>query len=182
MDYELRTVHCCAKRKKTSIICVASLHSLLWNITSKAHKVRTLKRRWIFKRASGNRCLHDAGKTRPPRKAAAAAAAAAAILCQYIRGQSPTTEKRRILREDRIWTIIPGWKTCRKHSFEILIFNYVYFDTMIDVTVKKWEQRIGMFFFQYWKRVSVQNPKINWKENSRVRIGRIAFTAEAANL
>ena len=26
----------------------------------------------------------------------------------------------------------------------------------------------------------VQNPKINWKENSRVRIGRIAFTAEAA--
>ena len=41
-----------------------------------------------------NRCLHDAGRTRPPRKAAAAAAAAAAILCQYIRGQSPTTEKK----------------------------------------------------------------------------------------
>ena len=30
--------------------------------------------------------------------------------------------------------------------------------------------------------VSVQNPKINWKENSRVRTGRIAFTAEASNL
>ena len=94
----------------------------------------------------------------------------------------PTTEKERILREDKIRTTIPGWKTCRKHSFEILIFKYVYFDTMIDVTVKKWEQRIGMFFFQYWERVSVQNPKINWKENSRVRIGRIAFTAEASNL
>ena len=139
------TVHHCAKRKKTSIICVANLHSLPWNITSKAHKIgTTLKRRWIFKRASGNRCLHDACKTRPPRKAAAAAAAAAAILCQYIRGQSPTTEKKRILREDRIRTTIPGWQTCRKHSFETLIFKYVYFDTMIDVTVKKREQRIGM--------------------------------------
>ena len=37
----------------------------------------------------------------------------------------------------------------QKHSFEILIFKYVYFDTMIDVTVKKREQRIGMLYFQY---------------------------------
>ena len=82
------TVHHCVRKKKTSIICVANLHSLPWNITSKAHKIRTaLKRRWIFKRASGNRCLHDAGKTRPPRKAAAAAAVAAAILWQHIREQ-----------------------------------------------------------------------------------------------
>ena len=42
----------------------------------------------------------------------------------------------------------------------------------MDVTVKKREQRIGR----------VQNPKINWKENSRVRIGRIAFAAEASIL
>ena len=97
------------EKEKTSIICVANLHSPPWNITSNAHKIRTtLKRRWIFKCASGNRCLHDAGETRPPRKAEAAAAAAAAILCQYIRGQSPATEKKWILREDRIWTIIPA--------------------------------------------------------------------------
>ena len=103
------------KRKRTSIMCVANLHSLPWKITSMVHKIRTtLKRRWIFKRASGNRCFHDAGKTWPPRKAAAATAAAA-ILSQYIRGQSPTTEKRRILREDRIWTKIPGWQTWRRH-------------------------------------------------------------------
>ena len=31
-----------------------------------------------------------------------------------------------------------------KTLLEILIFKYVYFDTMIDVTVKKREQRIGM--------------------------------------
>ena len=94
------TVHHCAKRKRTSIICVSNLHSLPWNIPSKAHKIRTaLKRRWIFKRASGNRCLHDAGKSRPSRKAAAAAAAAAAILCQHIRGQSPITEKKRVLQK-----------------------------------------------------------------------------------
>ena len=36
------------------------------------------------------------------------AAAAAAILYQYIRGQSQITENIRILREDRIWEIIPG--------------------------------------------------------------------------
>ena len=89
------TVHHCAKKKNTSIICIANLHSLPWNITSMAHKIRTtLKRRWTFKPASGNRCHHDVGKTRPPRKAAAAAAAAAGILCQYIRGESPTTEKK----------------------------------------------------------------------------------------
>ena len=35
----------------------------------------------------------------------------------------------------------------------------------------------------YWDVMeSVQNPKINWKESSRVRIGGIAFTAEASNL
>ena len=57
------------EKKKTSIICVANLHSLPWNTTSKARKIRTtLKRRRIFKRASGNRCLHDAGKTRPLEK------------------------------------------------------------------------------------------------------------------
>ena len=108
------------KRKRTSIICVANLHSLPWNITSEAHKIRTtLIRRWIFKRASGNRCLHDAGETRPPRKAAAAAAAAAAILCQYIREQSPITEQRRILREHRIRTMIPGWHTWRRHYLRL---------------------------------------------------------------
>ena len=91
-----------------------------WNVTSKVHKIRTtLKRRWIFKRASGNRCLHDAGKTWPPRKAAAAAAGAAAILCQYIRGQSPTTEKKRVLREGSIWTMISGWHTWRRHYSRI---------------------------------------------------------------
>ena len=88
----------------------------------------------------------------------------------------------RILREDKIRTTIPGLQTCRKHSFELLIFECVYFDTMIDVTVKKREQRSGMLYFQYQERESVQNPKINWKRGSRVRIDRIAFTAEASNL
>ena len=74
-----------------------------------------------------------------------------------------------------------SWMTyVEKTLFEILIFKYVYFLTMIDVTVKKREQRIGRFFFQNWERESAQNPKINWKENSRVRIGRIASTAEAS--
>ena len=57
------TVHHCAKRKRTSIICVVNVPSLRWKITSKVHKIRTtLKRKSTFQRASGNRCLHDAGK------------------------------------------------------------------------------------------------------------------------
>ena len=76
-----------------------------------------------------------------------------------------------------------SWMTyLEKTLFETLIFKYVHFDTMIDVAAKKREQRVGILYFQQCERVSVQNPKINWKENSRVRIGRIAFTAEASNL
>ena len=131
------TVHHCARRKKTSIICVANLHSLPWNITSMAHKIRTtLKLRWIFKRASGIRCLHDGGKTRPPRKAAAEAAA---ILCQYTRGQSPTKEKKSAFErtEFGLWFLDDRRG---EDIFETLIFKYAYFDTMIDVIVKKREQ------------------------------------------
>ena len=54
----------------------------------------------------GKRCLHDAGKTRPPRKAAAAAAVAAATSMSVHPRQSSTTEKKRTLREDRIWTML----------------------------------------------------------------------------
>ena len=39
-----------------------------------------------------------------------------------------------------------------------------------------------MLYFQYCERESVLNPKINWEKNSRARIGRVAFTAEASNL
>ena len=124
VNYEL-VLHC-AIRKNTSIICVANLHSLPWNTTSKAHKIRTtFKRRWIFKRALGNRYLHDVCKTRP-RKAAAAEAAAAVIPCQDIRGQSPTIEKKDPSRGQSL--DYDSWMAhVEKTLFEILIFKYVYF-------------------------------------------------------
>ena len=175
--------HHCAKRKKTSIICVANLHSLPWNITSKAHKIRiTLKRRWIFKRASRNRCLHDAGELRPRRKAAAAAAATAAILCQYIRGQSPTTEMKRILREDRIWTIIPGWQTWRRYYLKRSSSSKSTSTPWWKWKEKKWEN-IKIPHFQYWEWEVYKIPKIIGK---RIHvwglISPIAFTADASNL
>ena len=146
------------EKEKTSIICVANLHSPQWNITSKAHKIRTtLKRRWIFKRASGNRCLHDAGKTRPPRKAAAAAAAAAAIPCQYIRGQKSNYRKEK-----------------NRSRGENLDYNscMTYVEKTLRCYISSSIVNGGVYKIQ----------KFNWKENSRVRIGRIAFTAEASNL
>ena len=104
-------VHHSAKRKKTSIICVANLPSLPWKITSMVHKIRTtLKRRWIFKRASGNRCLHDAGKTRPRRKSSSGGSSIPMSIhprtkSNYRKGKNPS---RRQIR-----TTIPGWQTCR---------------------------------------------------------------------
>ena len=82
-------------------------------------------------------------------------------------------QNKKIHREERIWNTILGWQTCRRHSFETFTFKYVYFDTMMTVEREN---------FQCWERRSVQNPKINWKENSRVRIDPIASTAEASTL
>ena len=42
-----------------------------------------------------------------------------------------------------------SWMRHVEKTFEILIFKYVSFDTMLDVTVKKREQRIGMLHVQY---------------------------------
>ena len=66
-----------------------------------------LKRRLNLQACIGKPLPPRYGQPRPPRKAAAAVASAAAIPCQYIREQSPTVEKKRILREDRIRTTIP---------------------------------------------------------------------------
>ena len=171
------TVHHRAERKKTSIICVANLHSLPWNITSRAHKIRTtLKRRWIFKRASGNCCLYVAGKT--------------GLLEKQQRQQqshvNTSEDEVQLQKRKRSFerTEFGLWFLDDRRGEDIIRDSHlqVYFETMIDVTAKKREQRIGILYFQYWERGSVQNPQINWKENSRVRIGRIAFTAEASNL
>ena len=96
-------------------------------ITSMAHKIRTtLTRRWIFKRASGIRCLHDGCKTRPPLKAAAAASSNPVSIH---RGQSPTQEKKSAFErtEFGLWFLDD-----RRGGdiFETLIFKYAYFDTM----------------------------------------------------
>ena len=93
-------VHHCAKKKKTSTICVANLHSLPWNITSMAHKIsnnvetNNIETKMNLQACIGKRCLHDAGETRPPRKAAVTAAAAAAILCQNIQEQKMSVFQR----------------------------------------------------------------------------------------
>ena len=90
VNYELRFTVAQKEENFDNLCCESSQPTV---------KIRTtLIRRWIFKRASGNRCLHDAGKTWPHRRTAAAAVAtAAAIICQYILGQSPTTEKISVL-------------------------------------------------------------------------------------
>ena len=170
-------VNNCAKRKRTSIMGVPNLPSLPWNITSLVHKIRkTLKRK-----SNLPACI---GKPLPPRcglnPASSKSSNGSSEGSSNPMSIHPRTMShyinRKILREDRIWATIHGCQTCRKHSFETLIFKYVYLDTMMNRKEKNWEQPIGMFYFQYWE----QNSKINWKENSRMRIGSSNFAAEAS--
>ena len=70
-------------------------------------------------------------------------------------------EKR--LPKDRIWTMIPGWQTWRRY------YTRLSSSSMPTSTP--------------WSTSQLRSEsKINWKENSRVRISRIAFTAEASNM
>ena len=85
------TVHNCARRKRTSIICASNLPRLRVNITSRVHKVRTtLKRRSNLLACIGRPLLPQRGKIQASSKAAAVAAAtAAAFFYQCIRERSP---------------------------------------------------------------------------------------------
>ena len=75
------TVHNCARRKRTSIMCASNLPSLPWKITSKVHKIRTtLKRRSNLPACLGKPLPPQSGKIPASSKAAAAAAATAAAI------------------------------------------------------------------------------------------------------
>ena len=121
------------KRKKTSTICVANLHSLPWNITGKVHKIRTtLKRRSNLPACFGKPLPPRCGKNPASSKSSSGSSGGSSNpMSIHPRTKSDYTN-RKILREDRIWTTILGCQTCRKHSFETLIFKYVYLDTMIS--------------------------------------------------
>ena len=134
------TVHHCAKRKTISIICVATLHSLPWNITSKAHKIRTtLKRRWIFN-------VHR-------ETVAFTMWVSPGLLEMQQRRQQQscfnTSEDKVQLQKRKASSRgqhldYDSWMTyVEKILFETLIFKYVYFDTMTNITAKKREQRLG---------------------------------------
>ena len=124
------------------MMCVANLHSLPWNFTSKAHKIRTtLKRRWIFKRASGNCCLHDAGKSWPPQKQ------------QWRQQQSSvyTSENEALSHKEKDPSKgqnldYDSWMTyLEKTFFKTLIFKYACFDTMISAQWRSESNVLGCY-------------------------------------
>ena len=125
------TVQHCARRKRASIFCASNHPTLPWNITSKVRKIRaTLKRRSNLLACIGKPLPAQSGKIPASSKAAVAAAATtAAILHRLHPRKKSIWIKREIHREDRIWTTISGWQTCRRHSVDTLIFKYVWFDT-----------------------------------------------------
>ena len=121
--------------------------------------------------------IHDAGKSRPLRKAAAAAAA---IRYQCIREQSPTTGKKRIPSRGQNLDHTSWMTDVEKTILETLTLKYVCFDTMMNVEREEVRANIKMPLSQYREWRVHKNPKINWKDHLRFRIGRIAFTAEAS--
>ena len=175
--------YCSEIKENLRCICVAqsSQNFYPWNITSKAHKIRTtLKQRWIFKRASGNRCLHDAGKTRPPRKAAAAAA----VLCQYIedpKSNYTRKEKDQITRGQEF-----GLQFLDDRRGEDIHLKRL--SSSKSTSTPWWEVDNGRSECNVSRNhtSSIENgrvykiPKLTGKRSSRVRMGRIAFTAEAS--
>ena len=66
-------------------------------------------------------------------------------------------------------------------SFGTLIFKHVYFDTVMKV-----KREVGNYQETTLPALRTEecakSSKITWTENSRVSIGRVAFTAEASNL
>ena len=149
------TVHHCARRKKNSIICVANLHSLQWNITSMAHKIRTtLKRRWIFKRASGIRCLHDGCKKR-------------GLLEKQQRRQQQscvnTPEDKVQLKKRKAPSRVQNldsdsWMTVEKIFFETLIFKYAYFDTPWSTSREEASAKLIGKIIHVWGLVALPSP------------------------
>ena len=140
------------------------------------------EQRWnegqTFQHASGNRCLHKAGKFRPPRTAVAAAA----IPWQYIRGQSPTTDKKaaaaksieilqknkRIFREDRIWILVDT----RTEDTPLILSSSSTYDS-----TPWWIQEEGGVSYEFG-RVILPVLRRRLGKTSCMRIECIASTAE----
>ena len=119
-------------------MCVSNLPSLPWNITGKVRKIRrTLKRRSklssVLRETVASTMRENPGLLEKQQQR------------QRQQQQSYVNKsenkvhymKKEILREDRIWTTIPGYQKCKGHSFETLTFKYVWFDTMMNATTEE---------------------------------------------
>ena len=175
------TVQNCARRKRISIIGASNLPSLQWNITSQVHRIRTtLKRR--------SDLLACTGKPSPSR-------------CGLNPGVLEKQQQRRQQQscvktsEDKVHL------HKRQESFERTEFGLWFLDdrrgedilrdSHLQVCLLRHHDRRHSEEARatYWDITSnIENgrvykiPKFYWKEDSRVRIGRIAFTTEASNL
>ena len=140
------TVHRCAKRKRTSIMCVSNLPSLPWNVTGKVHKIRTtLKRRSNLPACFRKRMSRRCGKIPASWKSSSGGSGSSSNpVSIHPRTKSIHIEERDHQRGQNLDYKILRFQTCRKHSCETLIFKYIWFDTMMNMKEKKREQRIGM--------------------------------------
>ena len=91
-------------------MCVSNLPDLLWYITGRAHKIRTMSKRSL---KSGNRCLLDTGSPGSSNPTSI-----------HLKTKSISVKKK-ISKEDRIWTVVPGCPECKRDAFETRISKCV---------------------------------------------------------
>ena len=119
------------------------------------------EQRWnegqTFRRASGNRCLHDAGKSRPLRKAAAAAAAAAAILLQYTRERNPFARRKRSFERTKV-----GLQFLDARRAENISLKPSSPSMSGSTPWWMWKRRGEISYFLYWEEKSRINLEEHW--------------------
>ena len=130
------TVHQCAKWKKTSIICVANLHGLSWDTTRVEH------------------CWNEDESSNVHRETGAFTMRVKPGLVEMQQRQQRRQQQSHVNTSENKVKLqkrkAPSkgqnqdWDSrmtrVEKTLFEILSFKYVYFDTMMDVTVEMREQ------------------------------------------
>ena len=157
------TVLCCAKSKRISIIYVVGSSQL----TLQNHEWGPQDSFKVGTKMNLQACIGTPAPSNPmsihPRT-------------------KPNYRKKRIHREDRIWTRIPGWRTWRRHYSR---FSSSSMSTSTPWQTSHWRSGsnvLGCYTSSIDNAKSGQIPKMNWKQIPRVTIGRTAFTAGASHL
>ena len=176
------TVHHCAKKKKTLIICVMNFHSLPWNITSTTHKIRTTVETKMNLQTCIGKIVAFTMRVNPGLLEKQHRQQRQRQQQSYVNtswGQSLITEKISAFEKTEIWIVIPDvekilFETSHRHVFLLRQHD--------KLTAKKREQRFGRLYSQFCERRTCKIPKLIGKRIHVWGLVALPLTAEASDL